>query len=279
MGEGEQRSPDDYEPVAGRVGRRLVDLDLATPARVFAAYEEISEGARRPSTWKRCCSVRRSCWMRTCVPRPDSAGRYRWMVVDEFQDVSALQRRLLDLWLGGREDVCVVGDPAQAIYSFAGADAQHLLGFARRYPDAPVITLNRNYRSTPEVVAAANALLTPTRSSNQTVLLRSQRGSGPVVRYPGHAMRWPSLLPRRRIKPSASRGSRGEIAVLFRVNAQSEAFEAARPMQFPYLGLGGQRFSMSEWTGADAGVVLCGPSNCRCMPWSPRLDAVLTSMG
>jgi DNA helicase-2/ATP-dependent DNA helicase PcrA len=94
-------------------------------------------------------------------PRVADAVRaqYRHFVVDEYQDVNALQQRLLDLWLGGRDDVCVVGDPSQTIYSFTGASPQHLLDFRQRFPHAAVVKLERDYRSTPQVVALANALL------------------------------------------------------------------------------------------------------------------------
>lgn len=84
---------------------------------------------------------------------------YRHFVVDEYQDVSPAQQHLLDLWLGDRRDVCVVGDASQTIYSFAGASAEYLLGFERRFPDATVVRLERNYRSTPEIVEVANRLV------------------------------------------------------------------------------------------------------------------------
>ncbi|WP_353827278.1 ATP-dependent helicase [Agromyces sp. SYSU T0242] len=84
---------------------------------------------------------------------------YRHFVVDEYQDVSPAQQHLLGLWLGGRRDVCVVGDASQTIYSFAGASAAFLLGFEHDYPDATVVRLERNYRSTPEIVGFANRLM------------------------------------------------------------------------------------------------------------------------
>ncbi len=84
---------------------------------------------------------------------------YRHFVVDEYQDVSPAQQQLLDLWLGGRRDVCVVGDASQTIYSFAGATPEYLLGFERRYEEATVVRLERNYRSTPEIVGVANRLM------------------------------------------------------------------------------------------------------------------------
>ena len=102
--------------------------------------------------------------------------QYKWFVVDEFQDVSPLQSALLDLWLGGRDELCVVGDPAQTIYSFAGADATYLLDFPKRYEGTTSIELVRNYRSTPQVVAAANTLLAGSPSAG--VELRSQQPAG-----------------------------------------------------------------------------------------------------
>ena len=88
----------------------------------------------------------------------ECADRYRYFVVDEYQDVNPLQKLLLDAWTGDRDDVCVVGDPRQTIYSFTGATPSYLTGFAAEFPDATVIRLVRNYRSTPQVVALANRL-------------------------------------------------------------------------------------------------------------------------
>ena len=85
--------------------------------------------------------------------------QYRYFTVDEYQDVSPLQQRLLNLWLGNREDLCVVGDVAQTIYSFAGASSAFLLNFPKRFPQAKVIRLSRGYRSTPEIIHSANAVL------------------------------------------------------------------------------------------------------------------------
>ena len=95
--------------------------------------------------------------------RPDVAeevrGGYRHFVVDEYQDVNPLQQRLLELWLGDRDDLCVVGDASQTIYSFTGASSSYLLDFPQRWPGAEVVRLVRDYRSTPQVVALANRVL------------------------------------------------------------------------------------------------------------------------
>ena len=85
--------------------------------------------------------------------------QYRYFTVDEYQDVSPLQQRLLNLWLGNREEICVVGDSAQTIYSFAGASSTFLLSFTKRFPQAKVVRLSRGYRSTPEIIRAANKVL------------------------------------------------------------------------------------------------------------------------
>ena len=107
---------------------------------------------------------------------------YRLFVVDEYQDVSPLQQRLLDLWLGDGDDLCVVGDPSQTIYSFTGATPRHLLEFPRRHGDAAVVRLVRDYRSTPQVVALANRLIAGAPRQPGTpapVELIAQRPAGP----------------------------------------------------------------------------------------------------
>ena len=117
---------------------------------------------------------------------------FRYFTVDEFQDVNPLQKLLLDAWLGGREELCVVGDPQQTIYSFTGATSEYLRGFAADFPSATVVRLVRDYRSTPQVVAAANRLtagggagaLAAAESSGALV---AQRPAGPdpvLTRYP-----------------------------------------------------------------------------------------------
>ena len=94
---------------------------------------------------------------------PDAIGlvrqRYAWFSVDEYQDTNPLQQSLLELWVGDRRDLCVVGDPDQTIYTFTGASADYLTGFADRWTDAQVVRLTTNYRSTPQVLAVANRLI------------------------------------------------------------------------------------------------------------------------
>lgn len=179
-------------------------------------------------------------------------SQYRSFVVDEYQDVSVLQQHLLDLWLGGRHDICVVGDVAQTIYTFAGATPAHLTGFAQRHPGARVIELNRDYRSTPQVVSVANAVIgaAPGRAALPgAVHLRSQRPSGAEVRFSEHeddaAEAW-AVAERARVLVDAGVAPQS-IAVLFRTNAQSRLLEEAMAdAQVPCTVNGGERFFERE---------------------------------
>lgn len=173
--------------------------------------------------------------------------QYRHFVVDEYQDVSPLQQRLLDLWLGERRDLCVVGDVSQTIYSFTGATSSYLTGFARRYPDAPVIRLTRDYRSTPQVVALANRLVTSRSGALEAgaVELQAQRPSGVPVRfgtYDDDAAEAAGVAAR--IAQLQEQGvALSEIAVLFRTNSQSEVLEHTLARAgIGYRVHGGERF-------------------------------------
>ena len=174
-------------------------------------------------------------------------GQYRHFVVDEYQDVSPLQQYLLDQWLGGRHELCVVGDPSQTIYSFTGASPEHLLGFARTHPGATQIRLVRDYRSTPQVVTPANRLLVSGRRRGEPTALQlvAQRPEGPPVRWTaydddeaeatGVAARIARLVGDG-VRPS-------QVAVLYRTNVQGEAFEEALATAgVGYQVRGGERF-------------------------------------
>jgi len=169
-------------------------------------------------------------------------SRYRSFVVDEYQDVTPLQQRLLDAWLGGSSELCVVGDAQQTIYSFTGATPSYLLRFREKHPDATEVRLVRDYRSTPQVVDLANRVLAHVPGKLE---LRGQRPAGPGPVYLEHedeAVEAGAVA--RRCKELIAAGvPAGEIAVLYRVNAQSAAYEAAlSDADVPYLIRGGERF-------------------------------------
>ena len=234
--------PDDYARVSSARGRSVNGQDPATVARVFAAYEEVKrdQGRMDMEDVLLCAAALLAEDERVAA---EVRRQYRWFVVDEFQDVSPIQATLLDLWLGGRSDLCVVGDPAQTIYSFAGASADYLRDFPKRYPGTASMELVRNYRSTPQVVETANQLLAGTSSAG--VRLMSQQEAGDEVAYAEYpdevaeaeAVAADILALRNQGVPMR------EVAVLFRINAQSEAFEEALAARgVPYVVRGAARF-------------------------------------
>lgn len=157
---------------------------------------------------------------------------YRHFVVDEYQDVSPAQQQLLDLWLGGRRDVCVVGDASQTIYSFAGATPEYLLGFERRYEDATLVRLERNYRSTAEIVGVANRLMRGRAGALQLeAVATADTDAAPpvepvVLEYADELSEARGAATR--IRDRIDAGVRPEhIAVLMRVNSQSAILERA----------------------------------------------------
>jgi DNA helicase-2/ATP-dependent DNA helicase PcrA len=153
-------------------------------------------------------------------------ARYEWFTVDEYQDTTPLQARLLELWLGDRRDLCVVGDEDQTIYAFAGATPEHLVGFAGRYPDAAVVPLLENYRSSPQVLRLANDLLASAGRSKRLVATKPD-GPEPIVRSFRDDDAESAFLVDR-VRQVLNEGVPGpEIAVLVRLNAQIAALEAA----------------------------------------------------
>lgn len=157
--------------------------------------------------------------------------RYRCFVVDEYQDVTPLQQRVLSAWLGQRDDLTVVGDANQTIYSFTGASPRYLLDFTRRFPDAALVRLERDYRSTPEVVSLANRVIAAARGrvagSKLKLIGQCDPGPAPTFReYPDEVAE--AAAAAKSIARLIEGGTApAEIAVLYRINAQSEVYEEA----------------------------------------------------
>ncbi|CCH77388.1 putative DNA helicase II homolog [Nostocoides japonicum T1-X7] len=235
-----------YAASARAQGRTAPGVDLTAMARLIAAYEEV-KGERHVIDFEDVLLLT----IGVLQERDDIArtvrDQYRHFVVDEYQDVNALQQRLLVTWLGGRDEVCVVGDPAQTIYSFTGATPRHLLDFASAHPGAATVRLVRNYRSTPQIIRCANLLLTGPGGARRSgsVELLSQREAGEPPRltaYPDDPAEAAGVA--ERIETLLRAGTdAADVAVLFRTNAQSEAFEQALSQRdIPYLVRGGERF-------------------------------------
>ena len=157
--------------VPGRGGQGRAGHPAAPPRPSPRCSPATRRSSRRPSSWTSttcCCTPAPSLEDDETVAR-EFRARYRCFVVDEYQDVTPLQQRTLDAWLGGRDQLTVVGDANQTIYSFAGATPRYLLGFERRYPNAEVVRLERDYRSTPQVVGLANRIIAGAAGADQPV--------------------------------------------------------------------------------------------------------------
>ncbi len=168
-------------------------------------------------------------------------ARYGWFSVDEYQDTNPLQQRLLELWLGDRDDLCVVGDEDQTIYTFAGATSRFLTGFADRFPAARQVTLERNYRSSPEVLALANRLLAA-EGRRKRLVATQPSGPKPAIRRCADGEAELTLLVatiRRLVRDGVPPA---EIAVLVRINAQVPPLEAALTKAGIAFRVRGQRF-------------------------------------
>ncbi|WP_243855133.1 ATP-dependent helicase [Diaminobutyricimonas sp. TR449] len=172
-------------------------------------------------------------------------GQYRFFVVDEYQDVSPLQHELLQLWLGDRTDLCVVGDASQTIYSFAGASSDYLLGFASRYEDATVVRLEQNYRSAPPIVDAANRLMRGRHGALELVPAQERVGKLPDVEtaaYSGDTVEARAIAHAIAARIAAGVAPQ-DVAVLYRMNVQAAALETAlTDVGVSYRLHGGTRF-------------------------------------
>ncbi len=216
-------------------------LDADAVGRLHAGYEEVKD-ARRQIDFE---DVLLTCaGMLESEPKvaQEVRDQYRHFTVDEFQDVSALQDRLLRLWIGDRDDLCVVGDPNQAIYGFAGADPRYLLDFPERFPRVTAVRLERNHRSAQPVLRLANRII---RGQPGALQLRGDGPDGPdpaVTRYDtdraeaeGVAAAVTGLLAAG-VRPAG-------IAVLYRTTAQSaELAGAFARAGIPVTVLGDRRF-------------------------------------
>ena len=216
-------------------------LDADAVSALHAGYEEVKD-ARHQIDFE---DVLLTCaGMLETEPKVAQQVRdqYRHFTVDEFQDVSALQDRLLRLWLGDRDELCVVGDPNQAIYGFAGADPRYLLDFPERFPRVTVVRLERNHRSAPPVLRLANRII---RGQRGALRLRGDGKDGPdpdLTRYDtdrAEAEGVAAAVTRR-----LAAGARPDgIAVLYRTTAQSaELAGAFARAGIPVTVLGDRRF-------------------------------------
>ena len=245
-------SPEQYPDAVAAVARD-VPQDAATVATVYAAYESLKSRGDGVALLDFDALL-----LPTAAAIEDDAAvaeefrdRYRCFVVDEYQDVTPLQQRVLSAWLGDRDDLTVVGDANQTIYSFTGASPRYLLDFSRRFPDATVVRLERDYRSTPQVVSLANRVIAAARGrvAGSKLHLVGQRDAGPEPTCGEHP---DEVAEAAAVAASISRlveagTPPSEIAVLYRINAQSEVYEEAlTEAGIAYQVRGGEGFSSRQ---------------------------------
>jgi len=215
------------------------------PSGVAEIYEEYEHEKRR----RRLADFEDLVWW--CGDALDRDGefaaaqrwRFRHLFVDEFQDTSPAQLRLVRAWLGDRADLCVVGDPDQSIYAFAGAESGFLSRFGRTFPGGQVVHLRTNYRCTPEIVAAAGALLADGGARRPVVqAVRASAGCPTITEYEDEEAEAREVA--QRVRDARTSGRRwSELAVLYRTNAQSAAFEEAfARADIPFRVRGAARF-------------------------------------
>jgi DNA helicase II / ATP-dependent DNA helicase PcrA len=224
-------SPEQY-PDAVATAARDVPLDAAKVATVYAAYESLkARGDVALLDFDDLLLHTAAAIENDAAVAEEFRNRYRCLVVDEYQDVTPLQQRVLSAWLGDRDDLTVVGDANQTIYSFTGATPRYLLDFSRRFPDATVVRLERDYRSTPQVVSLANRVIAAARGrvAGSKLHLIGQREAGPVPTFrenPDEVAEAAAVAAS--ISKLVEAGTPpSEIAVLYRINAQSEVYEEA----------------------------------------------------
>ncbi|QQM46721.1 ATP-dependent DNA helicase UvrD2 [Streptomyces liliifuscus] len=240
-----QTVPSDYAAAAAKAGREA-PRDRAEIAQLYAAYEDLKRD-RSVIDFEDVLLLTVAILQDQHDIAEAVRAQYQHFVVDEYQDVSPLQQRLLELWLGERDSLCVVGDASQTIYSFTGATPDHLLDFRTRHPGATVVKLVRDYRSTPQVVHLANGLLAQARgrAADHRLELISQRTAGPEPGYTEYTDE-PAEAEgaARRIRDLIASGiPASEIAILFRTNSQSEIYEQAlADVAVPYQLRGAERF-------------------------------------
>ena len=243
-----QVRPDDYAGTSGKAGR-TPPLAPDVVARLYARYEEACR-ERHLVDFESVLELTAAILTEHAQAAAEVRDRYRYFVIDEYQDVNPLQKLLLDSWAGDRDDVCVVGDPRQTIYSFAGATSSFLTGFTAEFPDATVVQLVRNYRSTPQILALANQLTGVARPRSLADQLRTgetgarrarpsdagpssalvaQRPAGPAAEFAEYAdEEAEASAVAARVDALRTAGvAPGQVAVLVRTNTQTLALERA----------------------------------------------------
>jgi DNA helicase-2/ATP-dependent DNA helicase PcrA len=235
-----QVAPSDYlsESLKRTVKPRINPEQLA---KVYTAYESVKH-QERAIDFEDVLLLTTAMIEEEREVRERVQDQYRFFTVDEYQDISPLQQRLINAWLGSRQELCVVGDPAQTIYSFAGATPVFLNSFTQRFPEAEVVRLTTGYRSTPEIIFTANSILRKGAMGNELVAINDHGSKPTITAYNDEVGEIAGIV--RDIKELISEGTPAqEIAVLARTNNQLNGLEKAmNAANLPYQVRNTERF-------------------------------------
>jgi DNA helicase-2/ATP-dependent DNA helicase PcrA len=235
-----QVAPSDYlsESLKRTVKPRINPEQLA---KVYTAYESVKH-QERAIDFEDVLLLTTAMIEQEREVRERVQDQYRFFTVDEYQDISPLQQRLINAWLGSRQELCVVGDPAQTIYSFAGATPVFLNSFTQRFPEAEVVRLTTGYRSTPEIIFTANSILRKGAMGSELVAINDHGSKPTITAYNDEAGEIAGIV--RDIKQLISEGTPAqEIAVLARTNNQLNGLEKAmNTANLPYQVRNTERF-------------------------------------
>ena len=235
-----QVAPADY---LSELGRRPVKprINPEQIAKVYTAYESV-KAQERAMDFEDVLLLTTAMIEQEREVRERVHDQYRFFTIDEYQDVSPLQQRLINGWLGSRQEICVVGDPAQTIYSFAGATPVFLNSFTNRFPEAEVVRLTTGYRSTPEITFMANSILRKSAMGQELVALNDHGDKPSVDAFKDESSEIAGIV--EWIQQLLSQGTPAqEIAVLARTNSQLNSLERAmNAAKLPYQVRNSDRF-------------------------------------
>ena len=233
-----QIAPEDFLATQRQIRSKVQAEDIA---KIYEAYESLKK-QERTLDFEDLLLLTTAMIENEPQVREKIHDQYRYFTVDEYQDISPLQQRLIDAWLGMRDDICVVGDPAQTIYSFAGATPSYLLGFTNRFPNAEVIRLSTGYRSTPEILFTANAVLRSNRMGHELAPVNDHGAQPILTEYNTDGQEAVGVT--NKITELISNGEEpANIAVLARTNAQLATVEKSfKAAGLPYQIRTNERF-------------------------------------
>ena len=235
-----QVAPSDY---LSEIGKRATKprINAEQIAKVYTAYESVKQ-QERAMDFEDVLLLTTAMIEQEREVRERVQDQYRFFTIDEYQDISPLQQRLINAWLGSRHEICVVGDPAQTIYSFAGATPVFLNSFSRRFPDAEVIRLTTGYRSTPEIIFMANTVLRRSQMGQELVAANNHGDKPSVDAFKDEGAEIAGIV--NWIKQLLTQGMQAqEIAVLARTNNQLNVLERAmNEAKLPYQVRNSERF-------------------------------------